>query len=590
MSATVKVDICQLPHGEGLALPAYQSADAAGLDLLAAVPADTPLILPPGKYAMVPTGLTIALPPGYEAQVRPRSGLAAKHGVTVLNSPGTVDADYRGEINVLLINHGEAPFPIRRGERIAQMVIAPVVQAQLVPGRHRCRRPTAAAAASARPGADQNSIKNTELVRKIRFRRFRRAFFTAGFAFTIWTLTGRLPKGILSTRFVHGGGKRRACSRAFLGQIMSGVVAAMRRNLLSCTSLARHGLIALATALTALPEPAVAGDLTITQAISAWLDLNHQEFAALTTALSLVGFTVVAAILLMRTRIRATRTELRLRTDIADLQVQADRLRALLFAEPQILIAWAAGDNRPQISGDTSLLISQDAQLNSPQRILAFGTWLPPEPALQMDHAVDALREAGEGFLLNLSTSNGRAIEAMGRAIGGQAIVRIRELGGLRRELAESNLRYRTLQEETELLRDFAAAAPWPIWAKSAEGNLRYANAAYVRATEGGSVADAIHRNLELLENDQRAEMSRVLNDNSSFSARLPIVVGGERRIYDVQALRLNTGSAGIAIDASEATALRDAMERMAEAHRRTLDQLSSGVAVFDGSAAARLL
>ena len=132
MSATVKVDIRQLPHAEGLALPAYQSADAAGLDLLAAVPAETPLILPPGKYAMVPTGLTIALPRGFEAQVRPRSGLAAKHGVTVLNSPGTVDADYRGEINVILINHGDAPFPIRRGERIAQMVIAPVVQAQLV--------------------------------------------------------------------------------------------------------------------------------------------------------------------------------------------------------------------------------------------------------------------------------------------------------------------------------------------------------------------------------------------------------------------------------------------------------------------------
>ena len=219
----------------------------------------------------------------------------------------------------------------------------------------------------------------------------------------------------------------------------------MRRTLLSCTSLARCGVIALATALSASPEPALAAELTITQTISALFDLNHQEFAVLTTALSLLGFTVVAAILLMRTRIRATRMELNLRSDIADLQVQADRLRALLFAEPQILIAWAAGDNRPQISGDTSLLISQDALSNSPQRILAFGTWLPPEPALQMDHAVDALREAGEGFLLNLSTSNGRAIEAMGRAIGGQAIVRIRELGGLRRELAESNLRYRTL-------------------------------------------------------------------------------------------------------------------------------------------------
>src|SRR3954464_431009 len=336
-----------------------------------------------------------------------------------------------------------------------------------------------------------------------------------------------------------------------LGQIMSGGVAAMRRNLLSCPSLARYGMIALASALSVASEPALAGDLSISEAISAWLDLNHQEFAVLTTALSLLGFTVVAAILMMHTRVKATRTEIRLRTDIADLQVQADRLRALLFAEPQILISWAAGDNRPQISGDTSLVISQDALQNSPQRILAFGTWLPPEPALQMDHAVDALREAGEGFLLNLSTSNGRSVEAMGRAIGGQAVVRIRELGGLRRELAESNLRYRTLQEETELLRDFAAAAPWPIWAKSVEGNLRYANTAYVRATEATSVADTIHRGLELLKNDQRAEMSRVLNDNATFSARLPIVVGGERRIYDVQALKLSAGSAGIAIDAS---------------------------------------
>jgi dUTP pyrophosphatase len=133
MSAPVKVDIHQLPHGKGLALPAYQSAHAAGLDLLAAVPEDAPMVLAPGKHAMVPTGLTIALPQGFEAQVRPRSGLAAKHGVTVLNSPGTVDADYRGEINVLLINHGDQPFPIRRGERIAQMVIAPVTQVELVP-------------------------------------------------------------------------------------------------------------------------------------------------------------------------------------------------------------------------------------------------------------------------------------------------------------------------------------------------------------------------------------------------------------------------------------------------------------------------
>ena len=133
MSAAIRVDIRQLPHGEGLALPAYQSAHAAGLDLLAAVPEAEPVVLMPGARALVQTGLTIALPTGYEAQVRPRSGLAAKHGVTVLNTPGTIDADYRGEIGVILINHGDAPFSIRRGERIAQMVIATVVRAELIP-------------------------------------------------------------------------------------------------------------------------------------------------------------------------------------------------------------------------------------------------------------------------------------------------------------------------------------------------------------------------------------------------------------------------------------------------------------------------
>ncbi|MGJ4902079.1 dUTP diphosphatase [Bradyrhizobium sp. HKCCYLRH2060] len=131
MTQTIAIDVQILPHGEGLPLPAYQTAHAAGLDLLAAVPADAPLVLASGGHAMVPTGLSIALPDGYEAQVRPRSGLAARHGVTVLNAPGTVDADYRGEICVLLINHGKEPFTIRRGERIAQMVIAAVVRAEL---------------------------------------------------------------------------------------------------------------------------------------------------------------------------------------------------------------------------------------------------------------------------------------------------------------------------------------------------------------------------------------------------------------------------------------------------------------------------
>ncbi|WP_150287440.1 dUTP diphosphatase [Rhabdaerophilum calidifontis] len=116
----------RLPHGEGLPLPAPHSADAAGFDLAAALPEARPLVLPPGARGLVPTGFVFMLAPGFEAQVRPRSGLALKHGVTVLNAPGTIDADYRGEVQVLLINHGSADFTITRGMRIAQCVVAAV--------------------------------------------------------------------------------------------------------------------------------------------------------------------------------------------------------------------------------------------------------------------------------------------------------------------------------------------------------------------------------------------------------------------------------------------------------------------------------
>src|SRR5262249_7684926 len=149
---------------------------------------------------------------------------------------------------------------------------------------------------------------------------------------------------------------------------MSGVIVAMRRTLLSCTS--RYGLTALAAAFA---SPARA-DPSLSQTLSSLLDFNRQEVAVLTTALALLGFSVVASILLMHNRVRAARTETKLRADIGDLQAQADSYQTLLFAEPQILIAWPAGGNRPRISGDTSLVLHQDP----PQRVLAFGAWLPP--------------------------------------------------------------------------------------------------------------------------------------------------------------------------------------------------------------------
>jgi dUTP pyrophosphatase len=129
---TAELRILRLPHAADLALPAYQTEHAAGLDLVAAVPAGAPVTIAPGARAMIPTGIVIALPPGHEGQIRPRSGIALRHGVTVLNSPGTIDADYRGEIQVILVNLGGEKFEITRGTRIAQMIIAPIIQVKVV--------------------------------------------------------------------------------------------------------------------------------------------------------------------------------------------------------------------------------------------------------------------------------------------------------------------------------------------------------------------------------------------------------------------------------------------------------------------------
>lgn len=129
MSETVKIELCPLPHFNGLQVPAYETSGSAGMDIRAAVAEDAPMILEPGQRAMVPTGLSMAIPEGYEVQIRPRSGLAAKHGLTCLNTPGTIDSDYRGEVKVILINLGDQPFTINRGERIGQMVLAPVTRA-----------------------------------------------------------------------------------------------------------------------------------------------------------------------------------------------------------------------------------------------------------------------------------------------------------------------------------------------------------------------------------------------------------------------------------------------------------------------------
>jgi signal transduction histidine kinase len=375
--------------------------------------------------------------------------------------------------------------------------------------------------------------------------------------------------------------------------MMSGAVRAIRRTLMSGTSLVRGGHavfralhVAAIGTVASIPATMPAHAADAAQAISAlktFLEFGPQETTALALGFGILGYSVLATLLLMRSRLGATRTETRLRTDVRALQAETDRLRALLFTEPQVMLSWPAAGQRPDISGDLSLLLPQTAPQQPPQRILAFGTWLQPEQALKMDHAVDALRTDGTSFTLHLTTSTGRFIEAIGRAIGDRAIVRLRELSGVRRELADTTQRYKSLLEETETLGAFAAALPWPVWARRRDGTLAFANAAYAQATEAASVADAVERNLELLDSSDRQDMTQALATTTGFNARLPIVIRGQRRMFDVRALNVSGGSAGVAVDASEAAALSTALARMADAHRRTLDQLSSGVAVFDG-------
>src|SRR4029079_19519999 len=181
--------------------------------------------------------------------------------------------------------------------------------------------------------------------------------------------------------------------------------------------------------------------------------------------------------------------------DIIALKVERDRAHALLMSEPQILVSWAAAENEPEIIGETALVTSGSV----PQRVLAFGSWLMPDKAQAMEHAVDALRAGGAGFAMQLMTLAGRAIEADGRAIGGRAVLRLRDASGLKRELAELNARHEKLIGEMESLRALIEALPSPVWARDIAGALTFVNPAYARAVDARDPADALVRSLELL-------------------------------------------------------------------------------------------
>jgi len=306
--------------------------------------------------------------------------------------------------------------------------------------------------------------------------------------------------------------------------------------------------------------------LTMAAALSGW--------QVTTPVLMLVCFAVLAVIALLRTRKSAAKAAAV--DKAATLHTEIERLKTLLLSEPQVLVGWPAGSDQAEIFGDTSLVLPGAV----PERVLAFGSWLEPTAAQRMERAVDILRNEGRGFVMTLTTTSGRPLEANGRALAGRAVLRLRDISGVEFELMDIAARHDRLMGEVETLKALLNSLPAPVWARDHEGRLIFVNEAYARAVNAEDATDAVTRRLELLDHTARETLRA--RTGSGPNTRLPAIIAGQRRILDVADAPSGDGSAGMAIDATEVEAMRAELGRMVEAHRRVLDQLATGVAIFN--------
>jgi len=306
--------------------------------------------------------------------------------------------------------------------------------------------------------------------------------------------------------------------------------------------------------------------------------LRGQGISLLTFILAVIGLGLLASVILLRARRSKDRIESAARDEIIALQAEADRLKTLLLSEPQILVTWAAASEQPDITGETSIV----ALGGAPERVLAFGTWLEPAAARRLEQAVDTLRVEGRGFVMTLTTRAARPVQAEGRAIGGRAVLRLRDVGGIEQELLDLAARHDELLADVETLRALLDSLPAPAWVRDNAGQLSFVNSAYARAVEAQNPDDAVARRLELLDQTVQAEMARARTAAGTYTGRLPAIAAGGRRIFEVIDAPGTIGSSGIAIDRTEVEVMRAELARMIEAHRRVLDQLATGVAVFN--------
>ncbi|MGB8553539.1 MAG: PAS-domain containing protein [Pseudolabrys sp.] len=306
--------------------------------------------------------------------------------------------------------------------------------------------------------------------------------------------------------------------------------------------------------------------------------LRGQEITLLTFFLALLALSLFASVAFVRDRKAAERLETGARDEIVALQAETDRLKSLLLSESQILVTWAAASEEPEVLGDIAMV----APGGVPERVPAFGTWLEPVTAHRMEQAVDALRRDGRGFVMTLTTRAGRPMEAEGRAIAGRAVLRLRDVSGIEQELLDLAARHDQLLSDIETMRALLDSLPAPVWARDSAGELVFVNSAYADAVDAGDPAEAVARRLELLDQSARAELGRTRAAGETYTGRLPAIAAGGRRIFEVVDVPSAAGSSGIAIDRTEVETMRAELTRMVEAHRRVLDQLATGVAVFN--------
>src|SRR5262245_35797365 len=306
---------------------------------------------------------------------------------------------------------------------------------------------------------------------------------------------------------------------------------------------------------------------------AAFARVPWHEVAGLTLTLGLVLFAVISAILLLRTRARAIIDAARYQSEIHALKTAAGDARALLASDPQLLIVWPANGGEPEIIGDVTLIAPEQP----PERLPDFAAWLAPDAAEVIEQAVSVLRAKGEGFGTTLKTRLGRPLEATGRAVGGRAVLSLRDIGGLKRELSEVKVQHANLQRELEAVGSLIEALPSPVWVRDKSGRLVFVNQAYAHAVEAGDPNTAVAGGIELFD----AEPGRAPDGGGAGRARRAAIVAGHRRVLDVLAIPTPHGSAAIGIDATEVETLHRDVARMVEAHRRTLDQLATAVAAF---------